>query len=110
MKKTVIPNLLVVISVIIFLFASAFALNPELENEVMTFEKEVVEFMISAACQTCNFGASGPPSGTCVEAQYCGMDGFCFDGPHCTLTGGLCGECVNDPGDGPGLIHDPGTP
>lgn len=106
-KKT--PNLLILISTMFFLFTSAFTLLPN-SAEVVP-ETEVIEATLST-CQTCNFGASGPPSGTCAPAMYCGLNGPCYSGSPCDMYGSLCGECAEGggPGDGPVLIGDPGTP
>ena len=59
-------------------------------------------------CKTCEFGPGGAPTG-CTYAFYCGMTlcgGFCY------MSGILCGPdpgCGSyGPGDGPGLIPDPG--
>lgn len=100
--ETVRSNILVLFSVAFFLFTSAFTLIPESNNATASTQ---------SICWMCSFIVE--PYGVCAPAQYCGMDGICLAGSPCVQTGGLCGECADDPpgdGDGPVVIEDPGTP
>jgi hypothetical protein len=72
--KNNISNITLLLSVVIFLFASAFTLD--------TTISEIEEV---GGCYTCSSG--------CKIASFCGMT-MCDSQSGCELGGDLCGECA----------------
>ena len=75
-------NIILALSFVFLIFASAFTLIPdsELENSTIT----------STSCKTCELAGTGQPIG-CKDAQFCGQL-TCEN--SCDLSGRLCGECA----------------
>jgi hypothetical protein len=86
--KNNISNVTLLLSAVIFLFASAFTLNPNLDTSVS--EESLIEMEMIGGCDTCTFDSSGAPNG-CTSASFCGMT--TCEG-SCELGGTLCGECA----------------
>lgn len=78
-------NIILALSFVFLIFASAFTLIPDSEIET--------SMTTSTTCYTCTFNSSGAPNG-CTEAQFCGITGCTGS---CNLEGTLCGqgECAS---------------
>lgn len=98
-----------IVSLVFFLFASAFTLVPSNNNyiesnnveqslnhnsETKTLEVEILkmESGCNSGCCTCTFGSGGAPNG-CKNAAFCGLT-QCTG--LCDQSGGdPCGECTD---------------
>lgn len=79
-------NIFILLSFIFFLTTSAF-----------TFPNEKTD-LTQYSCNTCVLDGSGTPTGECVEADYCGINGPCYSNGSspCLIHGELCGDCEVD--------------
>lgn len=88
MKKNI-SNITLLLSAVIFLFASAFTLSPNIDSSI-SIETQIELEEVRSSCSTCTFDGSGAPNG-CTSATFCGME--TCEGT-CELGGELCGECA----------------
>lgn len=85
-----------IVSLVFFLFASAFTYAPTSANSSVDLESMSVELVndgnveLMGGCYTCTFNSQGAPNG-CKSASFCGMT-ICEG--DCDMTGDLCGECA----------------